>query len=479
MPRPIEDIVGKRKEEMSEPVHSEPLSVASSRQGINDTSIDRFIQKEKEEIHEIDSELERNPFLMRYANHATVDRDAETAVGRSFMKRRRTHAHRGGRGWKRIALIVLVAGFVVYGAFSFAFGKAVVYVTPAHVTVPLGETYQAETSESAPLSFETMVIDGSKSEEVPASGSMTGDIAATGSVILYNGYSSSSQNLLINTRLEDAEGRIYMTDKAVSVPGFTKKGTEIVPGQIEVGIHAEKGGDTYNQGPTDFVIFGFKSNKQKSEQFYARSSTSLTGGSTGSVSTITKSEYDAHVASLTEALKADLLTRVNAELPEGYFTFPDALFYGTTKLSTDLSSKEETIPLSLDMRVTAFMFPKSAFVDAIRARHSDVVPSDVPFSLTDPDMLAFSIEGKNAINPTTANVVTFSATGDATLVGEYDPKALVGALIGIKKKEVATILPAFPSLVNLRVEMTPLWRTAFPDKPDAIILKEEIKEIGE
>ena len=471
MGKPIEDIRGpQRNDNMS--IQNSLQKSSSFFSGDKNTpsvfpnpTIASFEEKDKTEIKEIDSEIRSNPFLMRYAHHGGGQEDFGRLGGRKTGSGKRT--------------LWIFAGVACLGALfslSFMFAKATVLVTPHTYTVTLDDVFEARYQSDVGVSYETMSVENTETETVTSSGSTTGDVVATGKVRLYNEYSTTKQSLLINTRLEAPNGNIYMTDTATVIPGYTKVGTEIVPGSVEVSVHAEKGGVGYNSEPTDFIIFGWKNDPIKSKKFYARSTTPLTGGSTGLVYTISEEEYNAKIASLQQTVEQKVRNQIYAEVPEGFFTFDDAIMIEEKERTYARSSSDVAVPVTLSLKATAFIFPKDSFVSALRQKSSFDVPvsPETILALDNTEAVAFVLTPES--KSVTATAVTVQATGDMVLRAVYTKEALLAGLLGTKTKKVTDILADNDAILSIKVKMRPLWKRTFPNNPADIEILEAVNE---
>lgn len=98
---------------------------------------------------------------------------------------------------------------------------------------------------------------------------------ATGKIMIYNEFSTAEQKLIINTRFESPDGRIYKLAQSITVPGKKIINQQEIPGQIEAVVIAEEEGSQYNIDPTKFTIPAFKGGP-KYEYFYGISTDSIT-----------------------------------------------------------------------------------------------------------------------------------------------------------------------------------------------------------
>ncbi len=471
MGKPIEDIRGpqtKNQDTQFKNISSNTQTVEENNKQstvFQNTSVKSLEENDRTEINNINSEIQTNPFLMRYARHGKLNEDFGAVTPHS----------RTPRKIKFLWVIAIFAVIFAFASLSLAFDKATVIVQPKSFTLSVDTTYNAKYQSSSGISFEKMSVEKTETGNVTSSSTISGDIPSTGKVKLYNEYTTVKQNLLINTRLEAPNGKIYMTDTAVSIPGYTKKGDEIIPGSVEVNVHAEKGGADYNGGPTDFVIYGWKNDPNKSKKFYGRSTTSLSGGSTGLVYTVSDEEYEKKMEEMRIALQQKILTQLHAEVPEGFITFDDAIVIETVERTYDHTNTEVTIPLSISMKGTAFILSKQSIVEVIRASQPESIDVDDTVLLAMGDMndanLIMSTENK--LVDTT--VLSVQITGTVVLVAEYDQSKFLADIVGVKIKNIPNIISNNQALESIKVKMRPPWKQTFPSKPSHI----EIVQLNE
>ena len=453
---------------------------------------------EEREFTNHNREIDTNPFLLRYARHTvTQDTDATDSVPvrepvnvpiytaptvtqkpevpkfdarrvePTKIKYKKVNSGGSGHG-KGIWLFAFVCILALLYAVSFVFVRATVTVTPYSEPISIDDNFQAVKDSNSGLGFSVMAVDLSDSTEVVSSGSSSEDTKATGKVVLYNAYSATKQNLLIDTRLEASNGKIYMTDKAVTIPGYTKDGSTIIPGSVEVGVHATESGESFNTGPTDFKFVGFKTSPDKYEKFYARSKTNIEGGSTGLVYTITSEARNTAENELLSKLKERASNQMRAEVPDGYIMFDDAIFYDVNNSSNSLQSKETSIPISVSVKGTALIFSAESLVSAIGQKTTLSTHNDKKFSISNLSEFTFTLAGKDSIDPSKVDKIDFNLKGEGKANALVDEEEFAKSLINRKVKDVNTVLTNFPSILSAKVAMHPLWQRRFPESIDRI-----------
>ncbi|MCE9644218.1 hypothetical protein K8Q93_03190 [Candidatus Parcubacteria bacterium] len=372
------------------------------------------------------------------------------------------HVHFG-----KIALVIgglALAGVLLFAG-KFFLPKATVSIVPKVSIVSVDEMITAE-KEAGPegLQFELMKLSEESSKTVPETGTKTISEKARGTIIIYNDYSSATQRLVATTRFETADGKVYRIASPITIPG--KKGT--TPGTIEAEVIADQAGESYNIGLTDFTIPGFKGDPRYSK-FYARGKTAMTGGFSGTVKTASASDIEQAKAALTTELTESLMRQANEQKPEGYVLYKDAIYTETETLSNPEASE-------VKQRVTLYgiIFAEgklSQFLAYRKLASGDYHGEE----LTGGESLrALAFKPQSGGKPWESDSITFSLKGETTLTWAIDTEKLKESLAGVPKKEVTSVLQAYP-MDRSSVVVQPFWKSALPEKASQIqiVLKEK------
>ena len=350
----------------------------------------------------------------------------------------------------------------LFFALSFLFAGATVTVTPKVVASTVDGNWTAtKDSTGDALAFQVVSLTGEESANLPATGTKQVEQAATGTVTIYNSYSSASQQLLINTRLETPDGKIYKIDKAVTVPGMTTKNGAKVNGAVTVTAHASAGGEDYNIGLSDFTIPGFKGDPRFAK-FFARSVTPMSGGAKGNLNFVSLADAQKTQDGLTSVLKDKLLKQALAQTPNGFIVFDDSVFLKPETVTPNMYSKTNLVTVTQKGTLYAFLFDEKKLVKNItQSSISQFDGSGVV--IPDLNKLKFVLKNKDAIDPITAKDISFSLTGQANIVWVVDQAKLAGDLSGKSKKDFKDILSNYESIDKAEVAFKPFWRSKFPD----------------
>ena len=393
-----------------------------------------------------------------------VERPAPERIIRNTPKRpvRRSHSKKG---------LVLIAFFVIASAIftlSKFFTGATVYVEPKTELKNIALDLNMKRDSSDGLSFERVNLSASVEKPVSSSGTQNLEVKSKGKAILYNNYSTTPQKLLINTRLEAPDGKIYFTDVATTIPGRTTKGGEVIPGSVEVGITAEKAGEEYNGDAKDFVFVGFKGTP-KEKGFYARGKGETTGGFVGVAPIVSESDKQGAIAMLEEEIKTKLLSDVSLQVPSGYIVRDTLSFinFGESEMVT----RDGSAFISLSGNIDAFIIPIENF-DKVMASKNISGYNNESIRINNRDSILISIKNKESVqNPGSLTSVDVSISGDALFVYGFPQEDLIKALDSKKKKDFSSIISNFPTIKEARVVLKPFFARVLPESKDIAVIE--------
>ncbi|MGH7249611.1 MAG: hypothetical protein ACREGC_01420, partial [Minisyncoccia bacterium] len=329
-------------------------------------------------------------------------------------------------------------------AISFLFARASVKINPKTADVVLNENLSAQKdSSSGGLSFDLMSIPGEETKSVTVNGEKDVAIPATGTVIIYNSYSSASQLLAIDTRLEGSNGKIYKTNAKITVPGKASDGT---PGSIEVGIYASEAGAAYNSGPLDFTIVGFKGTpKYNAFQGRSKTDTSITGGYAGKAPAITDADKETAITDLKNSLQAKLLEQATNQIPPGFVLFKDATFLSADVQDIPLNAENGSVPITVKGTMYGLIFNEQSLTKKIAGDNLDGYDgSDIYISNI--DGLKFSMANAGDVSFSDLSDINFNLSGPAKIVWRLDVDKFTADLLGRSKNDFNKILSNYPNI---------------------------------
>lgn len=364
-----------------------------------------------------------------------------------------------------IWIIALIAIIIFVLAFSLLFSGATINITPKQNKVLIDARFEAQREAGiGELGYEVMTIEKEASKEVVATGREEVEEKASGKIIVYNDFNSSSQRLIKNTRFETPDGLIYRIDKSVTVPGKKEVDGEVVPGSIGATVYADESGDGYNIGLTDFTIPGFKGSP-RFDKFYARSKTTMTGGFKGERLTANEDDINKARNALHEQLRNQLLNDAFSQKPEGFYLFEDAVFIEFESLPE--TEKRSNIEIKEKAVLYGMLFDSNQFAEHI-AKNTIAGFDNEKVGIIDISGLELSVFSKENNKPWEENEFLFSLIGNAHIVWLYEEEKLKNDLAGRSKDALPTILSGYPSIEKADVILWPFWKRSFPEKTSKI-----------
>jgi len=369
------------------------------------------------------------------------------------------------RSSKRAIWFVAVFSIIfLFFSFSLVFLGATLSVGPRVEEFSLNQNFSATKSATAPaLSFEQVAIEGVESRTVEGGEEKTVSRRAEGTVVLYNAFSSAVQRLDIDTRLEASNGKIYKTQKAVTIPGM--KGS--IPGSVEVGIYASEVGEGYNSAPLDFNIVGFKGTSKYSK-FYARSKGNIAGGFVGKERVIPEADKEMILNELEETLRSKLLQKVNDQIPEGFILFENAATVSIDSEESKSTGEGNAVEVTVKGTLHGVLFEEKALTLKISEKN---FPKDAGSDIYLPNIksLTFSVNESAGVQ-SFANIqsLNFNLSGATSAVWRVDEEKLMQDIIGQKKGDINQVLAQHQNIVSANLSLRPFWKRSVPDNKDDV-----------
>lgn len=360
-----------------------------------------------------------------------------------------------------IGVVILISGGVIV-AMSTIFHRAYITAVPYTYAVPVSGSFSSAPGDAA-IPYEKVSVEETASKTVPATGSEEVEERASGTIVVYNAYSTGPQRLITNTRFESPSGLIYKVHNPITVPGYTTKAGVKVPGSLEVTVYADEPGDSYNVGLVDFTIPGLTKYPDQFKLIYARSKTAMSGGFVGRRAVVDPSVKADAVEELEAELTRSLRSRIADAVPEGSLIFEDTVSISFTNAPDEIDGGNAVV--SVSGTAVAPAFNEAALAQEFgRAAN---VGYDGDLTINNPNDLATLIDPASA--PTTGDPLSLSVSGTAELVAAFDLARLVESLAGIQETEISAIRAQYPAFESMNVKVYPFWRRgALPANPDKI-----------
>lgn len=368
--------------------------------------------------------------------------------------------------WGIVAAALMALGITVAVAVSGA--TVTVTLKSASVAVSFeGTAITATTTVGAYVPYEPRVVETVETISLEPEGSKRVERKATGTIIVYNNFSSAPQRLIKNTRFETTNGLVFRIPESIIVPGKTTTGGKVLPGSIETEVFSDRAGAEYNIGLSDFTVPGFKSSAERYAGFYARSKTAMTGGFVGVAPFVSPEKIRIARATLRKALEEKLVSAAMEKIPS------DSILLGSGYAFKTVSEPEEETTdkkVSVTERgtLTAFAFKRDALSSYI-ARHALSSRYDgTPVVFEKLEELSFEFLNKADFGKNADGRVLFGLRGAGAVVWKLDEERLKQDLAGKLKSETVSVLASYPAVARSQVVIRPFWKKAFPDNTKKI-----------
>jgi hypothetical protein len=377
-----------------------------------------------------------------------------------------------------IAAFVFLVLIVVQVLCFFFLSKATIEIWPKTETINISTTLTIDLAAKQ-ASFSNKVIPGelfekSKmvNETFASSGKSEQEGKAEGTIKVYNEYSTAVQPLLATTRFVSTDGKVFRTPTKATIPGLHYENNKMVAGEVEIRVVADQPGPEYNIGPTTFSIPGF-AGSEKYVKFYAKSSQSMSGGSTKQVALVTREDLDNAKTVLSKRAKEECLAAfkdaLNQEkMPAGYSFIEDGI-------QTDVT---ETFSLATaGSQGSNFNYQATAKSKTIIFQQKDLEDFVKSFMETQTleDKKIDQANLKVKIMPETVNFTSgkmiISLDVSALSYSDINVDSFKKGLAGKTASESRVFLENFSEISNSRVELWPFWVSKVPED----ISKMEIK----
>lgn len=359
---------------------------------------------------------------------------------------------------------VAIALLLVFFTLSY-FHRAEVVVTARKSYETIDRTMVASNRSSTDnLRFGVVALTETVSTNIEADTTEPYQEYARGSIRIFNDFSSSPQRLLPQTRFEAVDGSIFLSpDEEIVIP--PKEGD--IPGERVIQVVAQEPGPSYNIGPTDFSLPGFRELglDDRYAQIYAISTQSFEGGVDTQRPTLSSQRRDEVTQEITQALseqlQSSLLQHTTSEMlivqNSGYIEYQDSVYEFSEEQGVGTLTREGTIFALVVMKdELADMLAQSIYQEdttgiRFRARQYPVVRYEGP--LLDYEQL---------------QDIQLTISGDTQFVWNPDTEDIKEYMIGIARNDIGMVLDEFPHVGIISVKNIPHWKKNLPHDPEDI-----------
>ncbi|MFC1757044.1 hypothetical protein ACFLZC_02740 [Patescibacteria group bacterium] len=358
-----------------------------------------------------------------------------------------------------VFLLLFVLGIKTVDLFS----KTIIQVKLHEEIINIDTVLKASKDSLFDLPLETMEIHITEEEITEATGVKTIASKASGTITIFNEFSSQPQSLVTNTRFETPDGKIYRIQKRLTVPGANIVDGVVQPSSIEATVYADEPGEDYNISLTDFRIPGFKEGPRY-DKFYARSKTPMTGGFRGEIPIISESDSLILKTSLEKSIASKLIDKAVDQKPDGFLLYEKAvdIQFSENLADNDIDPKKPKFTLKETGSLFAALLSEEA-VSKILVRKYLGEDYQNKVQVKNADQLGFELITLDVEN----KVMVFKLIGQAKFVWTIDEDTLKDALVA-SPKNMEEVFKSYSSIDHAAVVFKPSWWRFFPEKSSKI-----------
>lgn len=402
-----------------------------------------------------------------------IENESEYGEGQAFTYQK---SRRSGK--KKVIIAFLVIFFLagISWALAVLLPHANIAITLKKTVVPFEERVRVTVDgvterKSAKREFISvpgeLVLDRKNLEKrFPASGKEIVNEKAKGTITVYNAYSSAPQVLVARTRFETPDGKTFLLDERVTVPGAKIENGRIVPTGIEVKVTAKEPGEAYNIGPVKrFTIPGFRDPALRAG-FYGVSTEPMRGGFTGEKHVPTAEDIEAAKENVRNALRDSLEASVSF-LTEKFFSFDQSSLFRVTREDIDrVADADGNFGVFMEAELKRLVFDEGKMKEAIAEK--------ILSSLEAPESTLRMRHMETSYEDVSADfedaTLTFSVKGEAVFEPDIDAALLKERFLGLSENQFSDAAGFLPAIQKMDISLSPFWVRRIPKDPSKVTL---------
>ncbi|MDP3901398.1 MAG: hypothetical protein Q8Q37_00265 [bacterium] len=290
-----------------------------------------------------------------------------------------------------------------------------------------------------------------------ASGKKDVEQKARGVILIYNAYSSDPQPLVINTRFETPDGKIYRLTKGITVAGAKIENGKIAPSSTEASVVADKAGPDYNIGPVErFTIPGFKGSP-KFDAFYGQSIEPMKGGFVGELAYPTPGDIQKAKEVSAKQLEDSLKLTLAAQIPAEFKVLDGAIQFNLIKQDAGVEvNADGNFIVYSEGEVKTLAFKEQNLKDALFAKAIGIIKEDF---INKENQLTYT---GSAVPNNSVGQITFSIDFQGVFWPRIDIEKLKQDVAGKSESDLQTLVFALSNVESAKIALWPFWVSSVP-----------------
>ena len=369
------------------------------------------------------------------------------------------------------SLVILV--IIGFGAPTFIFPTFSITIHPKIESMDLDRIeISAEPALTAPEASGRKIpaiainVEQTIKQEYEASGKKFVQERARGTVNIFNAFSSQPQVLVASTRLQDPSGKVFRLVERIIIPGAGVEEGKIVPTSIAAEVIAEGSGDSYNIGPAEFRIPGFRGTP-KYQGFYARSEKAFAGGFEGEARIVLSEDIKRASEDLTRRVFELISQELDAKSPAGpdFLSPPGSREIAVVKIDTaKVGERFELFPATVSARGRVLAVRRSQLHEVLAAI---LLPSASELALqTAPTQKELVLEGAKLEGGGSRLILALK--GKLDYFRDINVEELKSILLTSTPKKAEAYLRGREEIGSFRIKRFPSWLWFIPLREDGL-----------
>ncbi|PIT92369.1 MAG: hypothetical protein COU08_02595 [Candidatus Harrisonbacteria bacterium CG10_big_fil_rev_8_21_14_0_10_42_17] len=290
----------------------------------------------------------------------------------------------------------------------------------------------------------------------PATGKDDVERKAKGTLTIVNEHSTAAQPLVVRTRFETPDGKIYRLTKAITVPGAKQESGKLLPSSIKAEVEADEPGEEYNIGPVSkFTIPGF-AGSDKFKTFYASSGGNMTGGTVGFSAVPTQEDIEKAKIAMHEKVKNAITTALRIQLPKEFTLIEGSSAFTITNEQVDESvNNQNEFTVLTEGEISVVVFRDSDLRQLLLTKGRAEVGERL---VVKDEVLHFGIPEVSLAK----GILQIPIEYESRFVHDINVASLEEEIAGKSSKELASIIQSLPGLEKTDITLWPFWVRKVP-----------------
>lgn len=287
----------------------------------------------------------------------------------------------------------------------------------------------------------------------PATGKKYLQQKATGTLTIYNAYSSKPQGLVASTRFVTPAGIVYRLTKAVTVPGANIENGIIAPSSITAQVTADKTGEAGNTGPVEKLLIPGFAGTPKYSKFYGQLKEGATSGTVGDTKVATEADITAAKSQGAKQAEADLRNQAAAQIPSDFKVVESATKFTVLKQDVNsIADADGNFTVSTQAQLSILAFREKDILQVLHGRFQGEKGKQYE-AVTETLNYAVSTSLANPLVGTISLPIDYTAV----IQQHVDVANLKIQMQGQSEAGIKTIIYALPGVKSATISLWPFW----------------------